>query len=525
MMWGTWSARTAVLAAAIAAFGLFCLAPVVYMLGSVLTGDIGRTGGAVFLDARQRGLLYNTVVLGAGTAVLATAVGAPLGLMLARIPLRRKALLRLGLAAPILLPPYVLALCWTYLGSSRGVLAALTGSTLLSNWTHSVPAAVLIMSLAFYPLSMLSTEAAMRRLDPRLEEAGLLVAPPGRVLWHITFRLCGPGIVAAALIIFVLAISEFGVPGLLRVRVYTTEVFTAFASLYDFSRAMVVAVPLLVLSMIVAAVAATTVVTRMVPNRGASGAAGLSLPQWRRPAVVGALVTLAGALGVPLVTLVRQALASRSTAEVVTSSAAAVLNSLLMAAAGATAVVLIAVWLGYARARTTRNIGRLADITFIVLFAVPSTIVGVGLIGVWNRPGALDLYGTDAMLLLAYLARLLPVAAVLLAAAVRYVPVSHEEAAAVSGAGWTSTMLRIVLPQIRVGLGAVWVIVFVLAFGELGASILVAPPGETTLPIRIYTFIANAPPSQVAALALFQVAVILTPVAALALVSSRRTRV
>jgi iron(III) transport system permease protein len=307
--------------------------------------------------------------------------------------------------------------------------------------------------------------------------------------------------------------------------VYTTEVFTAFASLYDFSRAMVVAVPLLVLSMIVAAVAATTVVTRMVPNRGASGAAGLSLPQWRRPAVVGALVTLAGALGVPLVTLVRQALASRSTAEVVTSSAAAVLNSLLMAAAGATAVVLIAVWLGYARARTTRNIGRLADITFIVLFAVPSTIVGVGLIGVWNRPGALDLYGTDAMLLLAYLARLLPVAAVLLAAAVRYVPVSHEEAAAVSGAGWTSTMLRIVLPQIRVGLEAVWVIVFVLAFGELGASILVAPPGETTLPIRIYTFIANAPPSQVAALALFQVAVILTPVAALALASSRRTRV
>ena len=53
---------------------------------------------------------------------------------------------------------------------------------------------------------------------------------------------------------------------------------------------------------------------------------------------------------------------------------------------------------------------------------------------------------------------------------------------------------------------AVWVVVFVLAFGELGASILVAPPGETTLPIRIYTLIANAPPSQVAALALVQAA-------------------
>jgi iron(III) transport system permease protein len=68
-----------------------------------------------------------------------------------------------------------------------------------------------------------------------------------------------------------------------------------------------------------------------------------------------------------------------------------------------------------------------------------------------------------------------------------------------------------VLPQVRLGLLAVWVIVFTLAFGELGASVLVAPPGESTLPIRIYTLIANAPPEQVAALALLQVAVIFSP--------------
>ena len=82
-----------------------------------------------------------------------------------------------------------------------------------------------------------------------------------------------------------------------------------------------------------------------------------------------------------------------------------------------------------------------------------------------------------------------------------------------SGAGWVRTMTRIVLPQVRLGLLAVWVIVFTLAFGELGASVLVSPPGESTLPIRIYTLIANAPPSQVAALALLQVAVIFGPLA------------
>ena len=106
------------------------------------------------------------------------------------------------------------------------------------------------------------------------------------------------------------------------------------------------------------------------------------------------------------------------------------------------------------------------------------------------------------MFILAYLARFVPVAALILAAAVRYVPISHEEAAAAAGAGWLRTMWRIVLPQLRLGLAAAWIVVFVLSFGELGASVLIAPPGESTLPIRIYTIIANAPPAQVAALAL-----------------------
>jgi ABC-type spermidine/putrescine transport system permease subunit II len=65
-------------------------------------------------------------------------------------------------------------------------------------------------------------------------------------------------------------------------------------------------------------------------------------------------------------------------------------------------------------------------------------------------------------------------------------------------------------------------IAFILAFGELGVSILVAPPGEATLPIRVYTIIANTSPSHVAALALFQAAVIFVRLAALGVALSLR---
>ncbi len=520
-MWGWQSSRTVIIGIAIVVFVVCCVLPVGYLLAVPLSGT-AASYAAVWPDARQRGLLFNTALLGTGTAILATAIGAPLGLALARMALPRSPLVRLALAAPVLLPPYVVGLSWIYLGGSRGLAATIAGYDMFSEWTYSLPAAILVLSLVFYPLSMLATEVAMRRVDGRLEEAALLVAPPRRVLWGITLPLAAPSIFAAALVIFVLAVSEFGVPGLLRVRVYTTEVFTAFAARYDFTRAIVLAVPLLLLCLVVAGLAAALVGERLVVPRRTSGTRPALFDAWRQRAATWAFVVLTAALGVPVAVLVREALGARSLTEVLAGSETAIANSLMLAAAGATAVVGVAVWIGYARARA-RRMGQIADVLFVVLFAVPSTVVGVGLIGLWNRPGPLGaVYGTDVMFLLGYLARFIPVAALALAATTRYVPVSHEEAAAVSGAGWFRTVMRIVLPQIRLGLAAAWVVAFILAFGELGVSVLVAPPGESTLPIRIYTIITNTPSSHVAALALLQTVVIFTPLAVLGLGMSLR---
>jgi len=155
---------------------------------------------------------------------------------------------------------------------------------------------------------------------------------------------------------------------------------------------------------------------------------------------------------------------------------------------------------------------RAADASLIALFAMPGTIVGVALIAFWNRPGWSGVvYGTSAMIVIAYMARFLPAAILVVGAGVRRVPRSSEEAAALSGAGWIRTMWHIVVPQIGGTLAVAWVLVFVLAFGEVGASILVAPPAHAPYSIHVLTLIANAPPAQVAALALVQTAVVVCP--------------
>ena len=523
-MWGPRSSRTLTIGAAVAVFVGCCVLPLAYMLAASLGAAAGPGSRALWLDPRQQRLMYATAVLGTGTAVLATLIGAPLGLALGRIDLKWKAILRLLLSMPMLLPPYVVGLSWVFLSERSGWLAQIVGRDVLSNWTYTTTGAVVVLSLVFYPISMLATEVAVRRIEPRLEEAALVVAPPARVLSHITMRLAAPSSVAAALVIFVLAVSELGVPGLLRVRVFTTEVFTAFASLYDFGRATLLALPLLLLSTMAAAVAVGVEGERLIATRrGGRSAHPPILQGWKPAAVTLAGVVFVLAAVLPLAVLTRTSFGARSWTGVISGSGGAIRNSLLLATAGAMVTLVTGLALGYARARASRGIGAAIDLALVIAFAVPSTVVGVGLIGLWNRPGIPGaVYGTEAMVLLVCLARFLPVAALGLAAAARQVPVSHEEAAAAAGAGWLRTMTHIVVPQMVTGLLASGVVLFVLAFGELSASILVAPPGDATLPIRIYTLIANAPPADVAALALLQSAVIVAPLMLLAAVIARR---
>ena len=314
------------------------------------------------------------------------------------------------------------------------------------------------------------------------------MAPPGRVLRRITLPLVAPSVIAAALIIFVLAVSEFGVPGLLRVRVYTTEVFTAFAALYDFSRAMALAVPLLVLCVAVAAVAAALLGDRLVTTRRSLAVSPVVFHAWRRPALVGVVLVIATALALPLLILVREALGARSLAAAAGSSDA-IVNSLLLAAVGATLVVAVAVCLGYAQARASRRVRLAAQI------ALGGVVRG----SEHDHRGRPDRPVEPARAIRCALRHRCDASAGV-SGAVRSsrgadpggkrpqtVSVSQEEASAVSGVGWLRTVRGIVLPQLRVGVAGAWVVAFVLAFGELGASILVAPPGEATLPIRIYT--------------------------------------
>jgi iron(III) transport system permease protein len=516
--------RTIVLVVVWAIFALVSLLPTTSMIvGSFITPTNGVTLEAyrgLLSDTRQWDLLRTSLRVAGGAAAVAATLGVPLGFALARVRLPAAGLWRIILSAPLVVPPYVMALAWTHVTGPSGPLSAFVSPAALGQWTYSPAAAGLVLGISFFPVVMLGTEAVLRRLNGRVEDAARLVAPPFRVLSRVTLPLAAPAISATLLIVFALALNEFGVPGLLRVRVYTTEVFTAFSAFYDFARATALTTPLITLVLSVAAAATYLVGFEPLSSPRPSPAFKYESVGARRFARVAVTVAATVSIIGPMAVLAWDARMNANLVVALRAAASPAQTSILVGVVVASFVVMVASIAGHARARLGRGAWWM-DLLCMWLFAMPGTVIGVGLIQVWNRPGLGEVYGTAGMLVLASAARFLPLGVLLVGAAGRQLSRSIEEAAVLSGASWFRTWRHIWVPQVKWTLAAVWGVTFVLSFGELGASVLVIAPGAMTLPVHVYTTVANAAPGQLSWLALVQAGV---GIAGLAIVAAAVSR-
>jgi iron(III) transport system permease protein len=133
-------------------------------------------------------------------------------------------------------------------------------------------------------------------------------------------------------------------------------------------------------------------------------------------------------------------------------------------------------------------------------------VVAVALIQFWLAL-PLALYGTLAILLLAYVARYLPLGVRAANAALRQIDPSLEESAQILGASWLVTLREVTLPLIRGGLFAGWLLVFVPVIQELSASILLFSSSSITLAVATYNLYETGSIEPVAALAMVNIAI------------------
>jgi iron(III) transport system permease protein len=319
-----------------------------------------------------------------------------------------------------------------------------------------------------------------------------------------------PSLAAGFLLVFILALADFSVPSLLRVRVFATEVYTQFAAFFNFGAATAATAPLLLLILVLSISVRLLIGEKWITTRRSPGASALLLSEAWTMAGMGlfsVMILLSSVL--PLLCLAMKVRHVETLIRSAWSTRDSIAASLVLSAAVSLLSVAMGLLLGYWRARTKARLKALADVLWILLFTLPGTVLGIGLVRLWNQPLTNPLYGTWVTLLLGLLARFVPIAALLLAAGVRQMPASLEEAALVHGSSWWRSFIGILVPSMKRSLLAVGLLVFLLAFGELAITILLIPVGTSTLPLQTFTTITNSPDEVMAALCLLQVLVIL----------------
>jgi len=470
-------------------YTIVAVMPCVYMLSAGTLGAWRR----VWLSPRQAGLLTNTIAVSCLASCVAIALGTILAILVGRTNLfgRRSVLFAAG--AQLFIAPHLLAVAGQYLfGTSFSGLTA----------------AVIVLGISYYPLAFLIVLAGLSSVDSSQEEAAMLVQDRVAVLRGITLRVVRPHVLASFIFVSLLCLVEYGVPDILRLNTYPVEIFAQFSAYYDDAGAAALSAPLILIAFLLLVGA-----QRLVGRRKFAGfrigriALGLSLDlrPWRVCAVCIVWTFFGASLILPISVFARQvALSNRSLFSMIAS--APIGNSLAIATLSATCITLLAFPVAYAAERAKSSGRNWILLLGLLPLAIPATVVGIGLIALWNRELGVPIYGSWVMLVLGCTARFSPFAMVIIAATFKLVSREQEEAALLIAPGWLGRVFRIVTPQCRAGISAAWAISFVFCLGELGASLLVMPPGTETLTLRLFNLMHYGAQDMVAILALLVVA-------------------
>lgn len=451
----------------------------------------------------------------------------------------------------IIIPGVMITISWILAASpSIGVLNhlinSLTGVPRLLN-IYSFWGMVWVQSLELTPLAYLLMSAAMKSIDPRLEEASAIA---GAGTWptvrRVTLPLLLPAAAAAALLLFIQTIESFEVPLLLggraRVAVYTTQVYFNTSRMpTDWGLSSTYSMVLLFLSL-----ALLYVYFRLVrhgeryqtitgkdfrPRR-------IDLGAWKYLACALGLLLVFFITGLPFLTMLYASLLPRfrpPTAEALEAMSLInyktllseggyalqpLWNSTLLGVGTATIVMLLVAAIAYFVHKTRLGGRKLLDFLAFTPIALPSVVLGSAFLWLYLLV-PLPVIGTLSIIGLAYLTRYLPFALRFVSASMLQIHTELEEAAAVAGGGWWRNFRHIYLPLLRPGLMAGWFWVMVHAYRELTISLMLARSSNRTASVIIYDLWTNGSFQQLSAFGVLMFLILIMLVSIAQSVSAR----
>jgi len=486
------------------------------LLTALQSGDAGEPLGVMrdTLAARATSrAFWNTLTLSLISVGISTALGTALALAVGLMWMPLKATLSFLILMPLIIPSQILALSWIELMGAQSPILRPLGLALApgqGNPLYSRFGIALVMGIEHMPLVFIAVRAALRGLPADLVDAARIAAiPPCCILTRVILPLALPSALAGALLAFTAAVGNFGIPALLgipgRVPMLTTLIYQRLNG-FGPSVAGQVAVLALILTLLAAAAlllrGAAMRQLRVPVEAGRSFQPARIAPAWAQ-ALIWAVVLLIAIL--PLAALILTSfvpaigvafsleVASLDQYRRVLANPAVIRafqNSLLLSALAAVICVLVALPLAYLAARRTSPAIAAMDLVAEVPWVVPGTVVALAMILAFLPPLpviGVSLYGTGAIILIAYLARFLPLVLRPLTAAAAAGDAAEDEAARIAGIGLTGRLGRIFAPSVAPSALAGGVLILMTAMNELTLSALLWSSGHETIGVMVFS--------------------------------------
>ena len=446
---------------------LLALLPVVFIVAiSIQTG--WSTVVQLVFRPRVAELLFNTSLLVVVTVPLCTLLGVSLAWLTECSTLPARGCWRALAVAPLAVPAFVHSYAWISL------LPAFNG----------VSAAVLLSVIAYTPFIYLPVTAALRRMDPALEDsAASLGLTPLAVFRRVTLPQLKLAIWGGGLLISLHLLAEYGLYAMLRFDTFTTAIFDQFQSSFNGPAANMLAGVLALCCLGLLWLEAGTRGNARYARLGSGSARQVTpvrLGAWTLPALLLCLLSAALSLGVPLITLGHWLWKGGIESWQNDSLWPALQQTVLLGLLGAVLTVVAAVPLAWLSVRAVSRLQRLQESCNYITSALPGIVTALALATITTHY-ARPLYQTIFTILLAYLLMFLPRALVSLRAGIAQAPAELEQAAGSLGSTPGQALRRVTLRLAAPGAAAGLAMVFLAISNELTATLLLAPNGTRTL--------------------------------------------
>jgi iron(III) transport system permease protein len=472
--------------------------PLLFLLIEAHRAGWSAVSGQIFRQLSAT-LLWNTVRLTVVVTVACAILGTATAWLVERTDVPGRRIWAVLLVVPLAIPDFVVSFGWNS----------------LFLWMQGFRGAVIVMTLAVYPLVYLPVAASLRTADPGQEEVARSLGV-GRVatFFRITLGQAKGAILGGCLLVALVLLAEYGAFEMLNYQTFTTEIFTNFNQPSAVPTACALSLILVAICLVVLAgegwlrgrgrvSRSGPMVPRVMPP--------LRLGRWRIPALAGLLAVVLAALGVPIYASIYWIFQGGVPAIGGVSMLDAAWHTALYGICAAAVDTLLALPVALLAIRHTSAARHFLERSTYLVLAMPGVVIALALTYFTEQYLHSFAYQTAPLLVLCYAIMFFPLALVGVKAAIARAPASLDEVARSLGQRRLAAFSRVTLRLAAPGLVAAFCLVFLEVVTELTATLILVPTGVQTLATQFWSYQQNLSYAQAAPFALVMIGVAALP--------------